>query len=176
MLRRLLNIASIVCLVLCVALMGLWVRSHRLQMGLHGHLDDRTVFTVRLEPGAITFRDFPAWSGDRWPTWGIEGRYFIGDVPVINFDDGREKTFGFVLSRTAVERSGKGTFSKSAPANMLIISIPLWSLVVLAAALAIALKAKPRWRFTVLELLGVTTSVAIGLGMIVWLDRAWIGK
>ena len=27
MLRRLLNIASIVCLVLCVALMGMWVRS-----------------------------------------------------------------------------------------------------------------------------------------------------
>ena len=28
MLRRLLNIASIVCLVLCVALMGMWVRSY----------------------------------------------------------------------------------------------------------------------------------------------------
>jgi hypothetical protein len=125
MVRRPLNIASIVCLVLCVALMGMWVRSYRLQMGLHGRLDDRTVFTVRLEPGAITFRDFPAWSGDRWPKWGIEGRYFTGDTPVINFDDGREKTFGFVLSRTSVERSGKGTFAKPAPANMLIISIPL---------------------------------------------------
>jgi hypothetical protein len=176
MLRRLLNIVSIVCLVSCVALMGLWVRSYRLQMGLHAHLDDRTVFTVRLEPGAITFRDFPAWSGDRWPTWGVEGRYSAGDVPEINFDDGREKTFGFVLNRTAVKRSGKGTFSKSDPANILIISIPLWSLVALAAALAIALKAKPRWRFTMFELLGVTTSVAIGLGMIAWLDRAWIGK
>src|SRR5450432_2031793 len=29
MLRRLLNIASIVCLVLCVALMGMWVRSYQ---------------------------------------------------------------------------------------------------------------------------------------------------
>jgi hypothetical protein len=28
MLRRLLNIASVVCLVLCVALMGMWVRSY----------------------------------------------------------------------------------------------------------------------------------------------------
>jgi hypothetical protein len=28
MLRRLLNIASTVCLVLCVALMGMWVRSY----------------------------------------------------------------------------------------------------------------------------------------------------
>ena len=31
MLRRLLNIASIVCLVLCVALMGMWVRSYSVE-------------------------------------------------------------------------------------------------------------------------------------------------
>ena len=33
MLRRLLNIASIVCLVACVALMGMWVRSYWLDDG-----------------------------------------------------------------------------------------------------------------------------------------------
>ena len=42
--RRLLNIASIVCLVLCVALMGMWVRSYCSIDELHVHMTDSRGF------------------------------------------------------------------------------------------------------------------------------------
>jgi hypothetical protein len=40
MLRRLLNIAAIICLVLCVALMGMWVFSSVCDEAVHGSLTD----------------------------------------------------------------------------------------------------------------------------------------
>ena len=47
MLRRLLNIASIVCLVLCVALMGMWVRSY------HWVDHSRPIFCCEMVCGRI---------------------------------------------------------------------------------------------------------------------------
>jgi hypothetical protein len=48
MLRRLLNIASIVCLVVCVALMVLWVRSYYWYDNLHGIVFPQQAFRAYL--------------------------------------------------------------------------------------------------------------------------------
>src|SRR6516165_10487764 len=72
MLRRLLNIASIVCLVLCVVLMGLWVRSYfyryaleiKNQSGLlrvvseRGILDYREVHVTSSKDVAIVVQEY----------------------------------------------------------------------------------------------------------------------
>ena len=56
MLRRLLNIASIVCLVLCVALMGMWVRSYRWMTTVDVPAPRRSVKSLRA--GKIRFEGF----------------------------------------------------------------------------------------------------------------------
>ena len=53
MLRRLLNIASIVCLVACVALMGLWVRSCDSWDALHGRFTDSQGFQIASLRGRL---------------------------------------------------------------------------------------------------------------------------
>src|SRR5471032_369659 len=69
MLRRLLNIASIVCLVLCVALMGMWVRSYQSSDEVVGHLSGKLGFTVSSASGGllVLFRTLP----DHLPWWTI---------------------------------------------------------------------------------------------------------
>ena len=54
--RRLLNIASIVCLVLCVALMGMWVRSYYYRYSLEMRFDSRLLQFV-LDRGLLTYWD-----------------------------------------------------------------------------------------------------------------------
>ena len=44
-----------------------------------------------------------------------------------------------------------------------------------AAFVAVSAVLRP-WRFSVRDLLIATTFLAVVLGMIAWLDRAWIGK
>jgi hypothetical protein len=167
MLRRLLNIASIVCLVLCAALMGLWVRSYRTGDVLHGHLDAPRVFKVTSLRGTLTFVEFPAWSGDYKTTWGINRPDDEKRIPIIYDKGAYETTMGFGIKQASV-RPGSS--------NILIVSLPHWFLVMVPATLIAALKTRPVWRFTLLELLIVTTCVSIVLGMFAWIDRAWIGK
>jgi hypothetical protein len=52
-----------------------------------------------------------------------------------------------------------------------------YSLLVLVSGL-LAILCRPRWplRFRLRTMLIATTFLAIVLGMIAWLDRAWIGK
>jgi hypothetical protein len=58
MLRRLLSIASIVCLVLCVALMGLWVRSYYWSDLVLGRFGDRFGFQIASKTGRLVL---PLW-------------------------------------------------------------------------------------------------------------------
>jgi hypothetical protein len=51
--RRLLNIASVVCLILCVALIGMWVRSYYEIDELTGHFADRCVCSINTMPGRL---------------------------------------------------------------------------------------------------------------------------
>jgi hypothetical protein len=56
------------------------------------------------------------------------------------------------------------------------VIMPFWFLVLTSGLLAMLLRLRWPWRFTLRSLFVVTTFLAAVLGMIAWLDRAWIGK
>ena len=157
MVRHLLNIASIVCLVLCVALMGLWVRSL--------YLSDRLFFTS-------TSADFVCLQS-------IPGRVDV----TVNLPISPTATGGWHLSFDTVPAAGYWLL----PAGVLGFGVwgfvggnsftaPCWFLVLATGLLAMAFQLRWPWRFGLRSLFVATTSLAVVPGMSVWLDRAWIGK
>jgi hypothetical protein len=54
--------------------------------------------------------------------------------------------------------------------------LPYWFLVLASGSLAMAFQLRRPWRFNLRSLFIATTFLAVVLGMIAWLDRAWIGK
>src|SRR5450755_663657 len=72
--RRLLNIASIVCLVAYVACLGMWIRSYRSYDLVQGRFTDKEVFAVKSVSGRLQllvhdWSDIP--TGVAWP-WKFE--------------------------------------------------------------------------------------------------------
>jgi hypothetical protein len=53
MFRRLLNIASIICLVACVLLMGIWVRSDYVTDGITERFTAPQTFSIMTIPGCV---------------------------------------------------------------------------------------------------------------------------
>jgi hypothetical protein len=155
MLRRLLYIATIVFLVLCVALMGMWVRSYwwwdrcyvpGKQLGMQLNSDAGHV-VVMVGPTELSVTK--AITG-HLPSSGPADPFYDNDI------------LGFYFGRTS---------------NGLRLDIPYWFMVLLSTG-AIAISWLPWWsnRFSLRTLLITTTIVAIVLGMIAWLDQAWMGK
>jgi hypothetical protein len=159
---RLLNIASAVCLVACVALMGLWARSYywmdefgfnplgvfwvgggsavgRVAIGelTDGEAGPAPSFIFSHRPVAALGRE-PAATFERWST--------IAGLGIVNYAD----AFGIMM--------------------------PYWFVVLVSGSLAMALRMRWPWRFNLRGLFIVMTFLAVVLGMIAWLDRAWIGK
>jgi hypothetical protein len=156
--RRLLNIASIVCLVLCVALMGMWVRSYRSLDTLSVAYAHSRCLRIGSFQGRITgqFRQFD--EHDWWNLWHsqLESRLEYQD------DNGQKTDARWVhIMRYS-------TFNE--------LDIPYWLLVLISGLSAILLHLGQPWRFTLRHLFIMTTFLAVLLGMIAWLDRAWIGK
>jgi hypothetical protein len=161
MLRRLLNIASIVCLVLCVALMGMWVRSYR-------WMDD-----YNFTPGRST-----------WGVGSASGRIAIGVIPAKN--NPAQKLFEFTHSPFADWRSDVNRIDRQFSTvaengfardnNVFAFAMPYWFAVLIVGALSFAPWPRVKYRFSLRSLFIATTFLAVVLGMIAWLDRAWIGK
>jgi hypothetical protein len=57
-----------------------------------------------------------------------------------------------------------------------VVMLPFCFLVLVSGSLAMLLQLRWPWRFTLRSLFIVTTFLAVVLGMMAWLDRAWIGK
>ena len=165
--RRLLNIASVVCLVACVALMGMWVRSYYRYSELRGRLTGTDVFVIGVPSGRIrclTVLELKSTQS------GIPTPYIwpwaVGNQPTIVFDKspvgrGYLASLGFDLDRNA-------QFST--------VIFPLWFVTLVIGSLAMLLRIRWSPRFTLRSLFIATTFLAVVLGMIAWLDRAWIGK
>jgi hypothetical protein len=161
MLRRLLNIASIVCVVLCVALMGMWVRSYRYGDELHGHIAGTDCYLVTA-PGRFKFEGFylPSALND-WSSEWKSGRSLDPRKLGVTHAGGIISPLGF-----GAEFLG----------HQAIVDGPYWFLVLTAGSLAMAFRLPWPLRFTLRSLFIATTFLAVVLGMIAWLDRAWIGK
>jgi hypothetical protein len=161
MARRLLNIASIVCLVLCLALMGMWLRSYYRWDQIRGVCSTYFGFALFTRPGRLVLVESDlAWQGWSW------------DVA-----SGRTK-HRIESGASAVVTPPKGLgFAASLFTNgFRYLQIPFWFLVLISGTLAMTIQLRWPWRFTLRSLFVLTTFLAILLGMIAWLDRAWIGK
>jgi hypothetical protein len=162
MLRRLLNIASIVCLVACVALMGMWVRGDYWADDLRGCLTDRRAFVIDLLPGRMQLVEFVRDSSDNdvwhWLRWSVRPDELPAET-VLAFKEGAICGFRAHFSRTEAS-----------------LMLPYWFLVLASGSLAMMFQLRWPWRFNLRSLFIATTFLAVVLGMIAWLDRAWIGK
>jgi hypothetical protein len=160
MLRRLLNIAAIVCLVLCVALMGMWVRSYQGMDGLSGRYWVTRGFMVQSLPGRLFFGEF-------YEPESRQGSWTVGTEPIqLAFDERAwqqsSRQLGFDVH---------GSWPTSA-----FLVLPLWFVVLMSGATAMVCQLRWPPQFTLRSLFIVTTFLAVVLGMIASLDRAWIGK
>jgi hypothetical protein len=163
MLRRLLNIASIVCLVLCVALIGMWVLSY--------WWSDACFFNP--------FGASPLMSGS------AVGRIVIGIVRpkftgsesgLLNFTHRPIADWRTELPRIDRRWSTVAGFGTVKDVNEFAIMIPDWFAALMVGVLSFAPWSRVKYRFGLRSLFIVTTFLAVVLGMIAWLDRAWIGK
>ena len=157
--RHLLSIASIVCLVVCVALIGMWVRSYK-------SLDDLTVrfthshFIACISmPGRLLFDEAFLISDDSW-------NWTLYSMPI---DDSMEVPGGPRFWTSL------GFGANTSSTNSLVM-LPYWCLVLISGSLAMLCQLRWPLRFTLRNLFIATTFLAVVLGMIAWLDRASIGK
>jgi hypothetical protein len=163
MLRRLLNIASIICLGLCVALMGMWVRSFITEDVVSAGTPrfSRCMQLVSSKGRAKIqfYKASPRTAYREWLSMSLTGRpadngpYDGPAIPAIR------ELFSFTNSQ--------GTFALVAP---------YWLFVLLSGFLAMLFQLRWPPRFTLRTLFIATTFIAVVLGMIAWLDRLWIGK
>jgi hypothetical protein len=155
MLRRLLNIASIICLVLCVVLMGMWVRSYFEGDYLSWRMTGTTGFVVAPKSGRLQ-----GWGQgpSDWPFASSKN-----DARLLDTTTGHLPFLGFGY----IWQQASGTT---------VVTVPYWFLVLTSGSLAMLFQLRWPPRFTLRSLFIVTTFLAVVLGMIAWLDRAWIGK
>jgi hypothetical protein len=168
MLRRLLNIASIVCLILCVALMGLWVRSARHADEWKGRLTGSSGFLIKSDECRLVSSVFVLDPNknhslpEDWPRVASTafGQTQFMQIPTLS-KQGALYPWGFSSGRTSSSR---------------LVMLPYWFLVLASGMLAILFQLRSPWQFNLRSMLLLTTLLAVVLGMIAWLDRAWIGK
>jgi len=163
MLRRLLNFASIVCIIACLGLMDCWARSYQT---LDDELNTRLtieqgcfVFStqgeVLLYKGPINFTGTPL--AHHWPWIVVRG------------PDGSWLEFASTSQlQNIADHFG---FDSSLSWRVSYLLLPYWFLVLAAGFLAMVCRAKWPLRFTLRSLFIVTTFLAVVLGMIALLDR-----
>jgi hypothetical protein len=154
--RRLLNIASVVCLVACVASIGLWVRSYWWWDWAEGQAS--ALFHVRVFSGHGQFGiETSLRTKANSQLWSMSSTSV--ETLMAGIDPG---SFSRIWGR--FEFGSYGLF------------LPYWFLVPVFATLSAVPWIRPPRRFSLRTLFIAITFLAIVLGMIAWLDRAWIGK
>jgi hypothetical protein len=157
MLWRLLNIASVGCLVACVLLIVLWVRSYTRDDYVSGPIPIVRGLIIRSIPSRLDIELY-----DHRVPWQVT-TYSLDDLATQGLRPNPFTGWGF------------GFYFNQQP---LTVSLPFWFLVTISATLsAVTFPWKfLTWRFTLRHLFIATTFLAVVLGMIAWLDRAWIGQ
>ena len=149
---RYLRIAfSATCLIACVLLIVLWVRSYWYVAVCAGPRIGRQIVTIGTIPGVCGVGIVPSYQPNTAP-WTVLG------------EDADE---WWSVCTTPYSRAW-GFFDCSTGG----ISIPYWFAVLFAATLAAATWIKDiKWRFCLRTLLIATTLIAVVLGLIVWATR-----
>jgi len=176
MLRRLLNIASIVCLVACVALMGMWLRSYRAKDEWQASRADTRVFSVSSFSGHLCLSESvpDAVSDHRLREWEYENgshdwrRKTSCDPLQVRADPPTMK----IQRRVATHFGFAGQLSSTD----LFLWVPYWFLTLTTGAFTMIFRIRWPWRFSLRGLFITTTFLAVVLGMSAWLDRSWMWK
>jgi hypothetical protein len=157
MLRRLLNIASIVCLVLCVAFMGMWVRSQHWHDSLSAWFTNRCGFEISSVPGRVIAHALLL----HQPMIGLQGTmssspdaelwakpfHQTGPSTPLNF----VTRWGFAVEPTSGPPGNDGY----------TITVPYWFLVMTSGLLAMLFQLRWPPQFTLRSLFIVTTFLAV---------------
>jgi len=143
---------SAACLLACVLMIGLWVRSYWWRDSAFGHVNSKLIHAISME-GRI---ELSRMAKPNYPTRLYTGQVWHEDVEVwkihqINTLPSEPTVIGFRLRRTV-------------PLGIAVY-LPRWFPVVLIASLAVL--PWMRWRFSLRTLLLAATLVAVVLGMIV---------
>jgi hypothetical protein len=169
MLRRLLNIASVVCLALCVALIGMWVRSYYDWDALHGYFAFNHMIRMESRSGRFLLASQIYDSMDRVTEEEREKGCVITHLPIAN-----QNLFAF--PRPVEWGNSWGFWANYNSWTTPTLTVPYWFLVLILGAMAMACRLKWPPQFTLRSLFIATTFLAVVLGMIAWLDYSWIGK
>jgi hypothetical protein len=140
-----------------VALMGMWVRSYYRLDGLTGLIAPNQSLAVNSAQGRLEFVQQPVGKIQEspWSMFSLKYPHPVGPV-------GWQRPFGLRLF----------------PASNinLMWGASYWFLVLISGSLAMIFRLRWPVRFTIRDLIIVTTFLAVVLGMMAWLDMAWIGK
>jgi hypothetical protein len=153
MLRYLRIAVSVVSLVACVLLIGLWVRSYYFQDSCYGNIPGTDFISAGSQLGYLfaIFNDEPSrdWSFGETPLPNEIWRKIYRDNPPTQ----------------PPNWLGLGVSYQNPP--YVTLCVPYWLLVLLSTLLT----STPwlRWRFSLRTLLIATTLIAVVLGVIVWL-------
>jgi hypothetical protein len=153
MLQCLRKFASVLCIMVCVALIVLSVRSYYWRDVQHGRVADRQAFAICSMQGRMSLYAYQSnailpWE---WRSYAVHKR----DVSrAIETTQQNSLGFGFVQSSVG-----------------LIVTVPYWLFVLIFEAMFAILQIKRQWRFGLRTVLVATTFVAIVLAMIVKLNR-----
>jgi hypothetical protein len=146
--------------------MGLWVRSYYTHEFLKRHFGVTGAVAIYSIPGRLVLyvgmpgtKDAP--SSDIF-AWSLKS-YAMDQVgsPLI--------PSGGLLNDVGID----------VPAvfpGILLLILPFWSLVLASGSLAMILRLRSPVQFSMGNMFTAMTFLAVVLGMIAWLDRAWIGK
>jgi hypothetical protein len=162
MVRRLLNVASMIGFAVCVASTAMCLRSYFGWDQLRGHFSERMSFAVYTTPGRLVFLEF----GPSWPPWPWERT------------SGPERDragFNAALSAHAPEKH-IGWFTLRPSGSSFTVVVPFWILVLASGTVAMLLRMEWPPRFTIRHLFIVSTFLAFVLGMVAYLDRLWVGR
>jgi hypothetical protein len=167
MFRRLLNIASICCLALCLATLAMWVWSYYRSDLAIGHFAGQRGFQIVSKTGRIVVYlesyGMSSFSIEVVYPWAIE-TYPVNKPNFLDIKDIPDQW----LTRVGV----------SAFANHIgqFLIFPYWIVAFATGSLMMLFRTGWRWQFKLDSLLLATTFFAILLGMISWLDKPWMGK
>lgn len=168
--RKLRIAFSVLCCIVALLLCGLWVRSYHDMEEWRGRLPGSYGFLFRSYSGQLTTSGFSIVAGDvdAWPNdWHlITRRRPNRDDQIVRVPPWSKKG--------VLEPWG---FNDTWSSSSWVLMLPYWFLVAASGSLAIIFQTRwPPWRFTLRGLFVVTTFLAVLLGMVVCLDRAWIGR
>jgi hypothetical protein len=206
MARRIRDVISLLCIVACVALVVVWIRSYKAADRLHGKFWGRHSFVVASKQGRVTL------VGHRWDrapeTWCWEIISFSASdeqsfsIAERSFPIGSirryESILGFgVVSRPLILGPPFGPENLPRPVEVEYVQgldiivlrgrgltqlngagviVPYWFLVLVVAATAAGLQMRQHWRFSLRALLMTFAFVAVLMGLITTLDRAPISN